>query len=63
MMTNTDALILALITGICPVLTALINMVGSVLIRYINAKYKWSDSSPLGVKFNGVRDVPDTGPH
>lgn len=63
MMSNSDALILALITGLCPVLTAGINMVGSVLIRYINAKYKWSDSSPLSVKFNGIRDVPDTGQH
>jgi hypothetical protein len=61
MMTNFDAMMLALITGLCPVLTALINMVGSVLIRLINARYHWSDSAPPAVKFNGLRDVPPAG--
>lgn len=62
MMSTSDAVWIAAITAFSGLGVAITNMIGSVCMLYIRAKYKYTEQSNGGISHNGVRDVPNTGP-
>ena len=61
-MTTSDAIWLSGITAFASVATATVNMIGSVLILYIRAKYNYTEPATPQLVPDGIRDVPIAGP-
>lgn len=62
MMSTSDAVWIAAITAASGAIVAITNMLGSVLMLWIRARYHYSERSTEGKNGNGVRNVPDPGP-
>ena len=60
-MTTSDAIWIAAITAFSAVSTATVNMVGSVLILWIRARYNYTEPAGQQLATNGIRDVPLAG--
>lgn len=58
MMNTSDAIWLAGITAFSAVATATVNMIGSVLILYIRAKYQYTEPATPQLVKDGIRDIP-----
>lgn len=56
-----DAIWLSAITAFSAVAVAVTNMIGSVLILYIRARYGYHEQSNGKVAANDVRDIPIAG--
>lgn len=61
MMTTSDAVWIAAITAASGAIVAITNMIGSVCMLYIRAKYQYQERPTDKANGNGIRDVPNTG--
>lgn len=61
MMNTSDAVWLSAITAFSAVAVAFTNMVGSVLILWIRAKYQYHETSSQLGPLDDVRDIPNPG--
>jgi hypothetical protein len=60
-MISCDGIMVSAITAAAAVATAAVNMIGSVLILWIRARYQYHDSIGDKAKNGVIRDVSDTG--